>query len=467
MPSLSQQTRMKRAAGSGPVHRCSCGKPIVDGHECAACSARKRRTGHVAGQHRSGGRSLDPTVREGFERALGHDFSQVRVHADSNAAASANDAGALAYTMGSDIVFGTNLYDPHSAAGARLLAHELVDVVQQGTTASGQTKPHASRDGDAFEHEADRIAQQVVSTAAPAAPALRGASGPQAQLRPPRLLDQDLQLRPPPPPPLILPGSIPEALVVPELPAPPQLDPGPLVSPRPRPGLGLGQPQLTGPPPFTPMQIIPIPRCIPDRSLTWADFPATMPAGAGFSARTSLRQPLITVQGNEMFQLQLQNTSSVKDKFRNAATRASNGCAPLVAQCTAWINSHPGGDWNFTPPATNPCPASVQPVSAPATTTAECDTVIGAACDAAAQAESARLLAHEQGHFNLGCVLVNKANDALRAGTPSATVQPRLNAEMTAQQAAYDHATTHGCDATAQASWEADIAADLPAITIP
>jgi uncharacterized protein DUF4157 len=465
MPPLTQRATMKRAASTGPVHRCACGKPLVDGHECAACSARKRQTGHAAGQHRSGGRSLDPAVREGFERALGHDFSQVRVHADGNAAEWANDAGALAYTMGSDIVFGTNLYEPHSRAGARLLAHELVHVVQQGATPSGQTKRHSSRDGDAYEHEADRIAQQVVSTAAPDAPVLRGASGPQMQLRPPRLLDQEL--RRPPPPPLIQPGSIPEALVVPELPAPPQLDPGPLVSPRPRPGFTLGQPQLTGPLPFTPMQIIRIPRCIPDRPLTWADFPATMPAGAGFSARTSLLQPLVTVQGNEMFQLQLQNTSSVKTKFRNAATRASNGCAPLVAQCTAWLNGHPGGDWNFTPPATNPCPATVQPVSAPATTTGECDTVIGAACDTAAQAESARLLAHEQGHFNLGCVLVNKANDALRAGTPSATVQPRLNAEMTAQQAAYDHATTHGCDATAQASWEADIAADLPAITIP
>jgi len=326
---------MKRAASSGPVHRCSCGKPIVDGHECAACSARKRRTGNVAGQHRSGGRSLDPTVREGFERALGHDFSQVRVHADSNAAASANDAGALAYTMGSDIVFGTDLYNPHSAAGARLLAHELVHVVQQGATPSGQTKPHASRDGDAFEHEADRIAQQVVSTAAPAAPALRGASGPQAQLRP-RLLDQDLQLRPPPPPPLIQPGSIPEALVVPELPAPPQLDPGPLVSPRPRPGFSLGQPQLTGPLPFTPMQIIRIPRCIPDRPLTWADFPATMPAGAGFSARTSLLQPLVTVQGTRC------SSSSFRTPRRSRPSSATPRRAPAMAALRSSRNARRG-----------------------------------------------------------------------------------------------------------------------------
>src|SRR5262245_40867351 len=154
MSSLTQQTRMKPAASSGPVHRCACGKPIVDGHECAACSARKRSSGNAAGQQRSSGRSLDPTVREGFERALGHDFSRVRVHDDSNAAASADKAGALAYTTGSDIVFGTNLYNPHSTAGARLLAHELVHVVQQGSGPRAQGKVPANRYSDPFEHEA-------------------------------------------------------------------------------------------------------------------------------------------------------------------------------------------------------------------------------------------------------------------------------------------------------------------------
>ena len=326
------------------------------------------------------------------------------------------------------------------------------------------------RSSDDFEQEADRLAERAMSASGPAAPALRGATRPQAQFDPRRLFDRKLEFRPPPPPPNIQPGSIPEALVVPEVPESPQLETTPLLGGRRRPGLGLPSPPLlTRPlPPSTPMRIIPIPRCIPDRPLTWADFPATMPAGAGVSAKTALLHPLITVQGNEMFQLQLQGSSSVKTQFRNAASRASNGCAPALAGCRAWINAHPGTTWNFTPPVRNPCPATVQPSSATsATTAAECDTVLGPECDAAAQTESARLLAHEQGHFDIGCVLVNKANDALRAGTPSATIEPRLKAEYKAQQASYETTTANGCDATAQAAAEADIAAQLPAVTIP
>jgi hypothetical protein len=38
---------------------------------------------------------------------------------------------ALAYTVGSNVVFGTGQYAPHSRAGQRLLAHELTHVLQQ------------------------------------------------------------------------------------------------------------------------------------------------------------------------------------------------------------------------------------------------------------------------------------------------------------------------------------------------
>jgi hypothetical protein len=64
---------------------------------------------------------------------LGYDFSQVRLHADARAADSARAVSALAYTVGSDIVFGAGQYAPGTAAGKRLLAHELTHVVQQGS----------------------------------------------------------------------------------------------------------------------------------------------------------------------------------------------------------------------------------------------------------------------------------------------------------------------------------------------
>lgn len=80
----------------------------------------------------SPGRPLDAAVRTKMEAGLGHDFSQVRVHADDKAAASARAIDALAYTVGRDIVFGAGQYAPATAAGMKLLAHEIVHVVQQG-----------------------------------------------------------------------------------------------------------------------------------------------------------------------------------------------------------------------------------------------------------------------------------------------------------------------------------------------
>jgi Domain of unknown function (DUF4157) len=62
---------------------------------------------------------------------LGHDFSHVRVHADSTAAASASALNALAYTVGHDVVFGPGTWAPATSAGRGLLAHELVHVMQQ------------------------------------------------------------------------------------------------------------------------------------------------------------------------------------------------------------------------------------------------------------------------------------------------------------------------------------------------
>ena len=170
-----------------------------------------------------------------------------------------------------------------------------------------------------------------------------------------------------------------------------------------------------------------------------------------------------------MFQLRLLASSRVRDRYRMPANRATNGCAPPVAACQQWITSQgPGASWSFQAPVPNPCPASILPSSsAAATTTGECNTIAGAECDRAAQAESPRLLAHEQGHFDLACRLVNKADDALRSGATQAAVAGPLSTKTTAATTAYDNQTNHGCDAAAQARWLADIAAGLPAITIP
>jgi hypothetical protein len=79
----------------------------------------------------SSGQPLDANTRAFMESRFGHDFGNVRVHADARAADSAHAVHANAYTLGHNIVFGANKYAPTSHAGRQLLAHELAHTIQQ------------------------------------------------------------------------------------------------------------------------------------------------------------------------------------------------------------------------------------------------------------------------------------------------------------------------------------------------
>ena len=63
---------------------------------------------------------------------MGYDFSKVRIHTGADAADSARDAAAKAYTYGNHVVFNDGRYDADSNQGRTLIAHELAHVVQQG-----------------------------------------------------------------------------------------------------------------------------------------------------------------------------------------------------------------------------------------------------------------------------------------------------------------------------------------------
>ncbi len=82
----------------------------------------------------SSGRPLDRETRRYMESRIGFDFSKVRIHTDSRAAASAKSLGARAYTVGNNVVFGPGRFAPNTTEGRRLLAHELTHVVQQGAS---------------------------------------------------------------------------------------------------------------------------------------------------------------------------------------------------------------------------------------------------------------------------------------------------------------------------------------------
>ena len=80
----------------------------------------------------SPGQPLDSATRAFFEPRFGYDFSNVRVHADSKAAESAQALEAMAYTVGNDVVLATEGGYATAMTGKKLLAHELTHVVQQG-----------------------------------------------------------------------------------------------------------------------------------------------------------------------------------------------------------------------------------------------------------------------------------------------------------------------------------------------
>lgn len=155
----------------------------------------------------SSGKPLDPATRGFMETRLDFDLSRVRIHTDSRAAESARAMSALAYTHGTHVVFAAGQFAPGVSAGRRLLAHELAHVMQQegpvraprilpaiqrkcacgsaqGSTGkcdkcekkralSLQPKLTVNKPGDAYEQEADRVADQIM--AAPADPSISGA----------------------------------------------------------------------------------------------------------------------------------------------------------------------------------------------------------------------------------------------------------------------------------------------------
>lgn len=151
----------------GLMRKCACGKH-GGGGQCMGC-ARKQAghepsVGNSAGSAASvetviatPGQPLAGATRQAMEGSFGHDFSGVRVHTDAAAAGSAAAFDALAYTVGSHVVFGAGQYTPHTPQGHGLLAHELAHVVQQqvGGSMSG------SVENPQLEHAADSAARRV------------------------------------------------------------------------------------------------------------------------------------------------------------------------------------------------------------------------------------------------------------------------------------------------------------------
>jgi hypothetical protein len=80
---------------------------------------------------RGQGRALSSSERGYFEPRFGHRFDRVRIHDGAQATQLSESMGARAFSFGEDIFLGRGQYQPSSADGQRLLAHELAHTLQQ------------------------------------------------------------------------------------------------------------------------------------------------------------------------------------------------------------------------------------------------------------------------------------------------------------------------------------------------
>ncbi|MFJ2098854.1 DUF4157 domain-containing protein [Streptomyces anulatus] len=175
---------LQRTAGNGALGamvqraRSGAAAPAAEQAEHAEHTGQTGHTGQAEEQRSpvhdvvsSGGSPLDTDTRTDMESRMGADFSDVRVHHDSAAHESAKDVGAHAYTVGNNVVFQRDAYDPGSPQGRTTLAHELTHVIQQrngpveGTEAPGGIR--VSDPSDRFEREAVANADRVLSDPAP------------------------------------------------------------------------------------------------------------------------------------------------------------------------------------------------------------------------------------------------------------------------------------------------------------
>ncbi|MDT5267906.1 MAG: hypothetical protein QOH49_92 [Acidobacteriota bacterium] len=145
MPDTTVRLQRKCACGGG-CESCAGEKLRIQRRASGEAASGAPAPASVGGVLSEPGSPLDQGARSFMESRFGHDFGHVRVHADARAATSAREVGALAYTVGRDIVFGSGEYAPGTSGGRQLLAHELTHVVQQshGGTQVQRQQPGAA-----------------------------------------------------------------------------------------------------------------------------------------------------------------------------------------------------------------------------------------------------------------------------------------------------------------------------------
>ncbi len=204
----------------------------------------------------------------------------------------------------------------------------------------------------------------------------------------------------------------------------------------------------------------PPPDCDHAAALTWTDFTGSVPSSSSYAAFTSTR--VRSIANNTRFQAQFRAGSSwVKNRYKLADRRMFSGIPQQVTSCENYFQELDpdveGAYYDITySPSGTPCPASFSlPETFRATSEGDC-TQYGTDADTAGANESARLLAHEQRHYDITCQFAARANQLLGTGSSFTDLRAKINARLQPIQEQYDDETTHGCDPSAQSTWDSD-----------
>jgi hypothetical protein len=188
-PSRDREPGHARAAESSPLHARLLALHHTAGNGAVAALVRSRsrgagvgladsplgrayRTNHMSEAVAlvSGGKApgapLPRFVADQAAKQVGGDFSRVRIHTDRFAEQAARDVGADAFTVGQDIFFRQGEFAPGTAAGQRLLQHELVHTRQHQAGQLGQ--PESALEAQA-EHAPAQAGNRAQAAPAPAA----------------------------------------------------------------------------------------------------------------------------------------------------------------------------------------------------------------------------------------------------------------------------------------------------------
>jgi hypothetical protein len=125
----------ERAEGAAPEEEeeeATSVAPSASGAGPSVAAPQRQAALSAALERQAGGVPLAAAPRRFMEGRFRYDFSRVRVHTGDHAHAAARAIGARAFTAGQNIWFARGEFAPDTAAGQRLLAHELTHTIQQG-----------------------------------------------------------------------------------------------------------------------------------------------------------------------------------------------------------------------------------------------------------------------------------------------------------------------------------------------